>query len=387
MIMKKLKLFISALLVAVIFTSLFTGCMLRNPASVTKEIESKLPGCEVLNVEESKKCNTYTAEYKGIEFHVYNEIKKAYIDVPFESPQFSTDYFVQILNTDEIKSLMNKYDMSAESYYRDSSPVFKPYAQNSAELRHIYDFIDEFNECVYDYLPEEEFFGAQFKIQPQYQYVPDDSFYSRIIAQESISTRQEIDWDYKYNCALIDTKAKLDVNSTEDEIKYEYSPDYFTNVDYKSIPHRYIYNLYIDGKEFKSEKYDVKFVYRIEDGNYYAITGYGQRFENNRGVEDYIHREIITEYYPDSKYTIYSRKKITTYEIGSDKYKMTSTSEDDEPKFYKNDKLLDIDALREIDGHTTGTNYFVFIRVDDWAELMGMKTEKIDASGVYLNKN
>lgn len=134
-----------------------------------------------------------------------------------------------------------------------------------------------------------------------------------------------------------------------------------------------------------SDFYD--FVYRIEDKSYYAVTGYGQKFENNLGVKDHIHREIITEYYPDSKYTIDSRKKITTYEIDSDKYKITSTSEDDEPKFYKSDELLSVKTLREIDGHTTGTNYFVFIKVDDWAELMGMKTERIDESGVYLSKN
>lgn len=383
--MKNYKYVSALLLTVIIFLSAFAGCSLTNPSSMIKDIENKLPGSEVINVEESKKCNTYTVKYKDIEFHVYNEIKKASIDALTESPQFSTDYFSQILETDNIKALLEEYDMSVEYVYRDSSPTFHPYAQNSAELRRIYDFIEELNECVYEYLPEEKFFDAEFKIDPQYQYKPDDASYHITIALESISTRRKTDWDYKYYSTLIDTKAKLDVNATEDEIKYSYSPDYFTNVDYESIPHRYIRNLYIDGKEFTSEKYDVKFIYRIKDGKYYAITGYGQKFSHNFGVEDHLHREIISHYYPDSRYNINAKTEITTYEINGNKYRMTSTDESKIPEFYKNNQPLNIETLRNIDGHTPGANYFVFINVEDWAELMEMKVEKIDTSGVYLS--
>ena len=137
--------------------------------------------------------------------------------------------------------------------------------------------------------------------------------------------------------------------------------------------------IYINGKEFKSEKEEKpRIVFNIADGKYYITVGYGAEFAYNGGVNDYINREIIEEYYPGSNYEINADKNYSTYEIDGDKYKVTRNDKTHDYRFYKNSKELDIKDYEEVTGYHSGATYFRLVKAEDFAELTGLKLVEID---------
>ncbi len=370
-----------------------SGCgNLTKPKKMIKEIEDKLPGCEVISVSESDRINTYTVKHNGIEFKVHNELKPSGLFGDYAD--FSSDYFIQVLKVEKVKALLEKYDV-----YHDELSEFskmEAHVTNSAELREIYGFLGEFYNCVYEYLPEEDFYRQNFSLSINYK----DDENEEWITSEFISVRGEINWDYLFNTRLIDIKAEINTQSTDDEAKTVITPDFFTDVDYESLPERFIENLYINGNKFESESEDIKFIYRLADDTYYAPLQLNYAYE----IEDYLLKEIISSVYPDSDFTIDSESYITTYKINGNDYKLYYLNENDRPsfknesfnsmvdifsndeyRFYRNNKKLDIGILINIDGHETPNYLDIYIKAEDWADLMEMTVDKIDESGVYLS--
>ncbi len=357
-----------------------------------KEIEAKLTGCEVISVNESDRINTYTVRHQGIEFKVHNELQPNGLFGDYAT--FSSDYFTHILKEEKVQALLEKYDV----YHDDLSEFAKmeAYVKDSAELRKMYDFLGEFYNCVYDYLPEDDFYRQDFSLSINYKSDEHEEW----ITSEFISARENIDWDYSYATNLIKIKADIKAQSTDDEAKTAITTDFFTNVDYDSIPERFIKTLYVNGNKFESESEDISFVYRLADDTYYVPIQINYNYE----IEDYLMKDIISSVYPDSNYTIDSESYITTYMINGNDYKLYYSDENDRPsfknesfnslvdiftndeyRFYRNNKKLDIYVLENVDGYNTRNSLDIFIKAEDWADLMEMNVDRIDESGVYLS--
>lgn len=357
-----------------------------------KEIEAKLTGCEVISVNESDRINTYTVRHQGIEFKVHNELQPNGLFGDYAT--FSSDYFTHILKEEKVQALLEKYDV----YHDDLSEFAKmeAYVKDSAELCKMYDFLGEFYNCVYDYLPEEDFYHQDFSLSINYKNHKHEEW----ITSEFISAREDIDWDYSYATNLIKIKADIKAQSTDDEAKTAITTDFFTNVDYDSIPERFIKTLYVNGNKFESESEDISFVYRLADDTYYVPIQINYNYE----IEDYLMMDVISSVYPDSNYTIDSESYITTYKINGNDYKLYYSDENDRPsfknesfnslvdiftndeyRFYRNNKKLDIYVLENVDGYNTRNSLDIFIKAEDWADLMEMNVDRIDESGVYLS--
>ncbi|MBQ8796296.1 MAG: hypothetical protein IJZ54_07730 [Clostridia bacterium] len=367
---------------------LLSGCgKLTSPKAMIKEIEEKLPGCEVTSVKESESINTYTVKHKDIEFKVYNELNSDGLFGDYAT--FSSDYYKEILKEESVQSLIEKYDI----YYDEFSDFAKltAYITDSEGLRKIYDFLEELSESIFEYLPEEDFYSEDLSVSVY--YLDDENW----ITTEFIDIRKDYNWDYLYTTSLIEIKADIEA-STDDEAESRIlSSDFFTNVDYDSIPERFIENLYINSDKFESENEEIKFLYHLADDTYYAKLSINYMNE----IEDYLLEEIISAYYPDSNFTIDLSSFVTTYTINSNDYKLYYSNENDRPIFKdeffnvffeilsydeyrlcKNNKKLDISIMNNVDGHGL---LGIYIKVEDWAALMEMNVDKIDKNGVYLS--
>ena len=149
-----------------------------------------------------------------------------------------------------------------------------------------------------------------------------------------------------------------------------------------AIPQKYIRDLYIDGVPYRSERYEVCFLYNIRDGRYYTPVGFGIELDYNGGVEDYLQREIIEYYYPDAGYTISMEDQTSTYKIGSDSYLIER--KEDGLVFLKNEEEVPLVCEKEVSDTHPGAAYYYWVSVDDFAMLLGMTVERVDESGVYL---
>ena len=157
--------------------------------------------------------------------------------------------------------------------------------------------------------------------------------------------------------------------------------------DFSSIPELYINRLYINGEEFTSEEYESEFVYDAASGEYCIPVGYGLHLEYNGGVDDYMQREIVTDYLGGS-YRVDSKTRTTEYTVGGNKYKVIMKKDEPESaRFYINGKKQDIKLLgNELDfWGSTGATYFYYMKLSDYAEMLGMDY-RVDQSecAVYL---
>ena len=149
-----------------------------------------------------------------------------------------------------------------------------------------------------------------------------------------------------------------------------------------AIPQKYIRDLYINGEQHQSDKYEICFLYNIKDGMYYTPVGFGIELDYNGGVEDYLQREIIEFYYPDSDYTISMKDQTSSYRIGNDHYLIER--QEDGLVFLKNGSELSIAHEKEISDTHPGAVYYYWVSTDSFALLLGMSVDKVDESGVYL---
>ena len=149
-----------------------------------------------------------------------------------------------------------------------------------------------------------------------------------------------------------------------------------------AIPQKFIRALYINGEPYVSSRYEIRFLYSLEDGRYYAPVGFGIKISYNGGVEDHLQREIIKAYYPDARYKISMEDQTTAYQIGPDRFQVQRGR--NSLTFWKNGQKLPIRYYRERSGTHTGAEYFYWVTVEDFAMLMGMSVDRVEPEGVYL---
>lgn len=206
----------------------------------------------------------------------------------------------------------------------------------------------------------------------------------------------------KYNIKDIDC-IDIDVKSSEKYITHlklsnldTYSKDMhlnFLNYHFESNLYskpKYIDKLYINGKEYVSDKYEVKFPYSPYYNEYLAEVIYGYKGINNIAGKgtieywDYIQQEIVTKYL-NGKYEVDYEKNKTDYTIGNNKYEVYFPRDDaklqDGYYFKKNNKKLDIKIMKRPLYY--GNISYEYLRLDDWASLLECKYE-IKNNALYL---
>lgn len=343
-----------------------TGCnaTLTDIEDVKGEILECFPEAEIVKVEETEESRSivYTVKNKGIEFICENYLDKDSV-FGLDVSRYSSDYFDKLMWLDEISNFLNKNGIELKWNY-DSVGQIR--ITSRVELQSVYQKLAALEDLLYDYLPEKKFYGEDIRI---YVYDKDEN----MVVCEKISHKEDVDWEYRYKCTLVDVK---DSEKSKNDVKF------LNWSEYDAIPQKYITSLYVNGELFTSDRYETKFVYSVKDDMYYTTVGFGVELDYNGGVEDYLQREIIQKYYPDSKYRI--SNDITTYKIDTDSYKVVR-NDDDSLTFYKNRKQINVENYEEIEGSSSGATYFRLISVYDFAELMGMSVESVTDDGIYLS--
>ena len=234
------------------------------------------------------------------------------------------------------------------------------------ELADGVDAMEEICQLLRDYLPKAQLNWFSFQLSLLTDYGENQQYF----------IYQREDWDAAYARQLLylDFKADVEEGLVSDVGLSQELLD--------AIPQKYIRSLYINGKPYQSEDYEICFLYNILDETYYTRVGFGVKLNYNGGVEDYLQREIIESYYPEAEYTISPRAQTSTYTIGADQYLVKRR--DDGLTFFKNDTELQIAAYQELSGTHTGATYYFWVSVDDFATLLGMTVDKVEEDGVYL---
>ena len=350
-----------------------TSCgRLKSNHAIEAGIREILPDAVILNVEtgtrsKGHKFKRFTVDNKGIifTFENYQAADTMFSGtVAFTKDNYAEklfEYFAQ-----EIGEILQKYHIEIDGRLSGSSIYLKNRISDMAGLDASVDALEEIYRFVEDYIPKEtlDWFPFEIKLWTLYG------------ERELIIIEKQGDWDYSYYQQLLHLNFKnaVDMGLVKDvELPEEMLA---------SIPQKYIRALYINGEPYQSDRYEIRFLYNLEDKRYYAPVGFGIDIEYNGGVEDHLQREIIKAYYPDSGYSISMKEQTTTYQIGDDHYLIERQR--DSLTFYKNGRKLQIENYLELSSTHTGAAYFFWISVDDFASIMGMSVEKVEDDGVYL---
>lgn len=266
----------------------------------------------------------------------------------------------------EIEAILKKHHIEMDDRISGSAINLTNRITDMAGLDASASALEEIYRLVEDYIPKETLDWFPFEIK----------FWTLYGERELIVIEKQGDWDYSYYRQLLylNFKNAVDMGLVKD---VELSEEMLA-----SIPQKYIRALYINGEPYQSDRYEIRFLYNLEDKRYYALVGFGIDIEYNGGVEDHLQREIIKSYYPDSGYSISMKEQTTSYQIGNDHYLIERQR--DSLTFYKNGRKLQIKNYTELSSTNTGATYFFWISVDDFASIMGMSVEKVEEGGVYL---
>ena len=234
---------------------------------------------------------------------------------------------------------------------------------------------------------------SDLELLNDFLYDIDEEFKNRF----SIYDLQCID-ELIINNTYNDTKFYFDISNLKDLNEYdrktslEFLKQYYIKKDeldyknYEYIP-TYINSLYVNDKEFKSDKYKVEFIYSPYYKEYLTILGYGIEFEYNGGVADYMQREIITDYL-SGRYQIYNETHKTEYEIGNDKYEIYMLPENSDEKktyyFKRNGEKLNIKLAKSpLYVGSNNATYYYYLKLSDWAKLLNCEYE-IKDNQIYI---
>lgn len=350
-----------------------TSCgQLKSNHAIEAGIREVLPDAEILNVEtgtrsKGHKFKRFTINNKGIifTFENYQAASTMFSGIfAFTKNDYAGklfEYFAQ-----EIGEILQKYHIEIDDRRSGSSICLTNRITNMAGLDASASALAEIYRLVEDYIPKETLNWFPFEI----------NLWTLYGERELISIEKQGDWDYSYYQQLLylNFKNAVDMGLVKD---VELSEEMLA-----SIPQKYIRALYINGEPYQSDRYEIRFLYNLEDKRYYALVGFGIDIEYNGGVEDHLQREIIKSYYPDSGYSISMKEQTTSYQIGNDHYLIERQR--DSLTFYKNGRKLQIKNYTELSSTNTGATYFFWISVDDFASIMGMSVEKVEEDGVYL---
>lgn len=351
--------------------SLLTLCScgrLKEPSEVVSHVSNILPEAVLRNQaetvdEEGYKTREYTFEINEITFEVDN--------YQYEESLFGTtaagvtnNYANALYERykTQIESIAAKYGVEISCGYgfqiEYKLPSFADSVCGINALQELYSLIEE-------YIPKTnpEWFDFSLELMT---YTDEKNFYTILT--------NRADTDFEYEEKLL----KLDVAHALRQGKI--TSFSYTEEELSDIPIKELNLLYINGKQVVSERYPISFIYNVKDGKYYTTVCYGTKLDYNGGVEDYLQREIIQVYYPDSQYKISDES--TTYKIGKVHYRIDK--KEDGLFFYRQGRKLDIAVYEEIDGMSPGATYYYWMDIDSFASLMGMQVEGVTRDAVYL---
>ncbi len=373
----KIKL-ISLLLLCTLLAAALTGCRTEeySEKEITKYVNKAFKNSELINCSNQKvdgndtsTSYTYKTE-KGVVFDVKS---RYYHDSMFGLPvaDLSSNYYeaLDVLFSDEIENLKTEYNANLSSDWDGPDCAVPSFDEIDKKV----DFVFDYYELIKDYLPDTT------EDTPLFSAAKDDF---------------EISLSHKDNRLLTVTFNQRFKSMTPDYVKecakIKYADIYRSKgsgEDFGDLPLLYINNLYINGEKYTSDKYTVEFVYDADSGEYCIPVGYGLKFDYNGGVEDYIQREIVTDYLGGS-YSINPDKHTTNYTIGENSYKVTAESDNYKSgKFYINGKKQDISLLdTKLDfWGGTGATYFYYMKLSDYAKMLDMDYSVSQAdNAVYL---
>lgn len=350
-----------------------TSCgRLKSNYAIEAGIREILPDAEILNVEtgtrsKGHKFKRFTVDNKGIIFTFENYQAGSTMfsgTFAFTEANYAEKLFESFAQ--EIEEILKKHHIEMDDRISGSAINLTNRITDMAGLDASASVLKEIYRLVEDYIPKETLDWFPFEIK----------FWTLYGERELIVIEKQGDWDYSYYRQLLylNFKNAVDMGLVKD---VELSEEMLA-----SIPQKYIHALYINGEPYQSDRYEIRFLYNLEDKRYYALVGFGIDIEYNGGVEDHLQREIIKYYYPDSGYSISMKEQTTSYQIGNDHYLIERQRES--LTFYKNGRKLPIKSYTELSSTNTGATYFFWISVDDFASIMGMSVEKVGEDGVYL---
>ena len=350
-----------------------TSCgRLKSNYAIETGIREILPDAVILNVEtgtrsKGRKFKRFTVDNKGIIFTFENYQAGSTMfsgTFAFTEANYAEKLFESFAQ--EIEAILKKHHIEMDDRISGSAINLRNRITDMAGLDASASALEEIYRLVEDYIPKETLDWFPFEIK----------FWTLYGERELIVIEKQGDWDYSYYRQLLylNFKNAVDMGLVKD---VELSEEMLA-----SIPQKYIRALYINGEPYQSDRYEIRFLYNLEDKRYYALVGFGIDIEYNGGVEDHLQREIIKSYYPDSGYSISMKEQTTSYQIGNDHYLIERQR--DSLTFYKNGRKLPIKNYTELSSTNTGATYFFWISVDDFASIMGMSVEKIGEDGVYL---
>ncbi len=358
----------------------FTGCAnLQEEETMISEITSVIDGSKYIKTEQpldedgtadvSQKI--YYFEGKDFDFTVTDYIGSSGGGLPYNDQM--TDYYEKLLELkmDDIQTLKNKYDFEAvvEDPWQEGLEI-EIKITSFQQIKEIYAFCEELYSLFEKYVPKRTTDVFPYECSLDIKTTSESGSYLYGTKIEFIQGRFEIN---KKDIAFAEAYYVEDVRNGE-IIDSTVGSKHFEKFKPLTLD-----AIYINGEEFKSEKEEEpRIVFNIADGEYYITVGYGAEFEYNGGVKDYINREIIEKYYPDSNYNINADKNYSTYKINRDKYKVTRDDKTYDYCFYKNGKELDIKDYEEVTGYHSGATYFRLVKAEDFAELTGLKLVEID---------
>ena len=348
---------------------LATAAKLKTRREVEAGLREALPGASVLSVESGTRS-------KGYKFKIFTI---AYRDIQFtcESYQSGNFFFAgksAMSNDDYCKQLFQHFS-------REIGEIGEKYGVKIDELCGIsicndvaamedldagVDALGELYALLEDYIPRKKLRWLSCEL----------ALWTRYGERQRDSIEQRGDWDPSWTRRrlYLNFKAAADMGLTGDVALCQERLD--------AIPKKFIRALYINGEPYVSSRYEIRFLYSLEDGRYYAPVGFGIKISYNGGVEDHLQREIIKAYYPDARYKISVEDQTTTYQIGPDCFQVQRGR--NSLTFWKNGRELPIRYYHERSGTHTGAEYFYWVTVEDFAMLMGMRVDRVEPEGVYL---
>ena len=262
----------------------------------------------------------------------------------------------------------------------DENVDFDFYVDEYQQLDTVKKFLEDYHDLFEDYLPKKmsTYLNAKLiiEISCNQDFKADTSYRpSRIYGDTDIQLNKD---------ANVDDRIE-NLNEWTNYLYIDYVRQGLIKDNSVTVPENFhpsvIDKLYINQSEFTSEKYPIKFYYNIEDDTYYTTVCFGCKFSYNGGVEDYLQREIINKYNLDTKYTIKNLMHKTTYQLHEDKFEVYWVNwdkENEDLKFSKNGKVLDIKTYEDLGPHHSGASYNRLISIDDFAMLCGLAIDEID---------
>lgn len=322
----------------------------------------------------------YTFKYKEITFTVREYQYGLGIWRTTELENNYAEQLSEFFNEEKISEISDNVKNANISVAHNNYVLyFTDYVNSFAEIPNGVSAFEEIYAAIYDYLPitDPDDFDVRVTFEvsgPRTKTESCDEVYRYVAKFSAISQKSDIDWGYENERVLMEYKNLADNG-------YILDPT-LTQDAGEDIPVKEINTLYINGEEYVSENYDIRFVYDINTEKYYTEMG----GKYNDIADEYLIKEILESYYPDCNYS--TENDIMTYRIGTVDYRVERAHKAMPGTLflYRDGKKKYIKTRSEMYGYTSYIGNR-FIDINAFADLLGMSVEKIDTVNkvIYLS--